>query len=125
MRNRWKTGERKTHVLPNQSTISRIQPKFSIICRENTVPSRASLDLLGNHHLDIYQNVFAYPPVGELLGIAMDLAVDGISFYGVAARFDDQLPDLIDGEHFWSGCSSVVVDQLMTHSAVDVVGTIR
>lgn len=54
----------------------------------------------------------------------MDVTVDRIALDWFATRFDDELADLIDGEHFWSCGPRVMVNELMTDGAIDIVGSI-
>ena len=54
----------------------------------------------------------------------MDVSVNRVAFDWFAASFDDELADLIDREHFWRRCASVMIDEFMTDGAVDIIGSI-
>ena len=63
-------------------------------------------------------------PFRVVVWVAMDAVVDRIAFDWVATGFDDQILDAVHRQALGRGGSRVVIDQFMTHRAVDVIGSV-
>ena len=61
------------------------------------------------------------PLLPALCAVALDSTVERIAFHGITAGLTNQTLDVVDTKNFGSRCASVVVDQFVSHCAIDVV----
>lgn len=83
-----------------------------------------SYKLLQGKELGADGDGLAEEPLRGVGGVALDAVVDGVAFDRLATSFDDETTNLIDGEQLGRGGAGIVIDQLVTDGAVEIVGPI-
>ena len=63
-------------------------------------------------------------PLGWIFRAAQDFAIQGVAFHWLASAFPDQGLNLFDREQFGGGGPRIVVDQLVAHGAIEIVGAV-